>query len=243
MQHDQRQMSAFDGAVSGGREAGRSHPVPAIDSGQVPIEGEATGSGREEFSVAREVDRRTGVAAVLAGLFFFAGQAGELVFGSPSRVVDVLFIVLGGIGIIALGVAVWGLRSLVSSTRHGRVGWWLAIAGAGLLNVFAVQAAVSTVRTGQVPENFILFLLGFLLLVVGQVLFARDLRQHVDWGWLMPLVAAAGLVVALTATDALGPTHDIGLFIFEAAWVALGVALTRSVNLRRAHRRHSAPSL
>jgi hypothetical protein len=41
----------------------------------------------------------------------------------------------------------------------------------------------------------------------------------VGWGWLIPLVAVAGLIVALTATDALGPTHDIGLFIFEAAWV------------------------
>ena len=188
-----------------------------------------------------EGDRRTGLAAVLAGLLFFAGQAGELVFGSPSRVVDVLFVVLGGIGLLALGIAVWGLRGLTSSTRPGRVGWWLAILGAGLLTLFAVQAAVSVVRTGQVPENFVLFLLGFLLLVVGQVLFARTLRQHVGWGWLMPLVAAAGLIVALTATEALGPTHDIGLFIFEAAWVALGVALMRPMTLSRGHRGHSAP--
>ena len=223
---------------------GRSHPALALDGGQVPVECEATGSSREgRLSMMFEGDRRTGVAAILAGLLFFAGQAGELVFGSPSRVVDVLFVVLGGGGIIALGIAVWGLRGLVSSTRHGRVGWWLAIAGAGLLTLFAVQVAVSMVRTGEVPENFVLFLLGFLLLVVGQVLFARDLRQHVGWGWLMPLVAAAGLIVALTATDALGPTHDIGLFIFEAAWVALGVALTRPATLRRGHRGHSAHSV
>jgi hypothetical protein len=193
--------------------------------------------------VVFEPHRHTGLASVLAGLLIFAGQGGELVFGSPSRVVDVLFVVLGGAGLIALGIAVWGLRGLVSTTRRGRVGWWLAIAGAGLLTLFAVQAGVSMVRTGQVPENFVLFLFGFLLLVVGQVLFARDLRQHVGWGWLMPLVAVAGLIVALTATDALGPTHDIGLFIFEAAWVALGVALMRSVPLHGGHRGHPAPSV
>jgi hypothetical protein len=176
--------------------------------------------------------RRTGFAAVMAGLFIFAGQGGELVFGSPSRLVDVLFVVLGGIGLIALGVAVWGLRGLVSGSRRGRVGWWLGIAGTGVLALFAVQAGVSMVRTGEVPQNFVLFLVGFLLLVVGQALFARDLRHHLGWAWILPLLAVVGLIVALTATDALGPTHDIGLFIFEAAWVALGVAL---LSLERLH--------
>lgn len=186
-----------------------------------------------------EPHRRTGVAAALAGLLFFAGQGGELLFGSPSRFVDVAFVLLGGAGLVALAIAVSGLRGLVSTTRRGRVGWWLAIAGAGLLTLFAVQAVVSMVRTGDVPENFILFLLGFLLLIVGQILFARDLRQHLGWGWLMPLVAVAGLIVALTATEALGPTHDIGLFIFEAAWVALGVTLMKS----EADRGHPATSV
>ncbi len=38
-------------------------------------------------------------------------------------------------------------------------------------------------------------------------------------------MAVAGLVMALFL-NALG-VHDIGLFVFEAAWVALGVALLR----------------
>jgi hypothetical protein len=115
------------------------------------------------MALVAESRRRTGSAAVMAGLFIFAGQGGEFVFGSPSRLVDVLFVVLGGTGLIALGVAVWGLRGLVSRSRRGRVGWWLAIVGTGLLALFAVQAGVSMVRTGEVPENFVLFLLGFLL--------------------------------------------------------------------------------
>lgn len=184
-------------------------------------------------------DRRTGAAAILAGLLLFAGQAGELVLGSPSLAMDLLFVVLGGVGLLALAVAVWGLRALVASTRRGRIGWWLGVVGTGLLTLFAVQAAASMIRTGQVPENFILFLLGFALLVVGQVLFAADLRRRLGWGGWMPLVAAVGLVVALTATDELGPTHDIGLFVFEAAWVALGVALTRPTT-REAQRVSSA---
>ena len=125
-----------------------------------------------------EGERHTGAAAVLAGLLFFAGQAGELVFGSPSRVVDVLFVVLGGIGLLALGIAVWGLRALTSSTRAGRVGWRLAIVGAGLLILFAVQAAVSVVRNGHVPENFILFLLAWVALGLALMRSATRGRGH-----------------------------------------------------------------
>jgi hypothetical protein len=84
---------------------------------------------------------------------------------------------------------------------------------------------VEQIRTGEIPENFILFAFGFLLVTVGQLLFAKDLSPTVG-RWVLPLVAAAGLVVALTVT--VDPVHDIGLFVFEAAWVGLGVGLLRA---------------
>jgi uncharacterized membrane protein YhaH (DUF805 family) len=71
-----------------------------------------------------------------------------------------------------------------------------------------------------------LFALGFLLVTVGQLLFARDLGPTIGRAWVLPLVAVAGLVVALTVTA--DPIHDIGLFVFEAAWVALGLSLLRA---------------
>jgi hypothetical protein len=85
---------------------------------------------------------------------------------------------------------------------------------------------VELIRTGEVPENFALFGIGFLLVLVGQLLFARDLRPRLGRGWLLPLVAVAGLVVALSLD--VDPIHDIGLFVFEGAWVALGVAMLRT---------------
>jgi len=42
----------------------------------------------------------------------------------------------------------------------------------------------------------------------------------------LPIVAVAGLVMALFL-DAVG-LHDIGLFVFEGAWVALGVVVLRT---------------
>jgi hypothetical protein len=68
--------------------------------------------------------RRTGVAAILAGALIFAGQGGELVFGSP----EVVFPVLGVGGFVALAVALWGLRGLMV-TRMGRVGSRISLVG------------------------------------------------------------------------------------------------------------------
>ncbi|HEX7254447.1 MAG TPA: hypothetical protein VF236_00820 [Gaiellaceae bacterium] len=169
---------------------------------------------------------RTGVAAILAGALYFAGQGGELVFGSPSRFVDVLFIVLGIGGFVALGVALWGLREVIEGTRLGRIGMRLALVGVGFLGLFAVQLAVEQVRTGDLPDNFALFAIGFLLILVGQLLFARDLRPALAAAWVLPIVAVAGLVMALFLNSV--GLHDIGLFVFEGAWVGLGVALLRS---------------
>jgi hypothetical protein len=174
----------------------------------------------------------TGIAAIVAGLGYFAGQAGELVFGSPSKEVGTLFVVLGGIGLVALAAALWGLRRVLAHPRRVRVGLRIALVGAVLLGLFAVQTVIQVVRIGHVPEVFALFGLGMLLVIAGQLLFASGLRSLVGAAWLLAIVGAFGAVVALF-TDAyltmgswhLPSTHDIGLFVFEAAWVTLGVAL------------------
>jgi hypothetical protein len=51
------------------------------------------------------ISRRTGMAAMVAGSSFFAGQVGELVTSSPSDTVDAIFAALIGIGLVAFGVA------------------------------------------------------------------------------------------------------------------------------------------
>jgi hypothetical protein len=166
--------------------------------------------------------QRTGVAAILAGALLFAGQGGELVFDDTA---GDLWLTLGIGGFVALPVAIWGLRELVGATPMGRIGIRMALAGAAFLCLFAVQLAVEEIRTGDLPDNFILFLIGFLLILVGQLLFARDLRAAVGRAWILPIVAVVGLVMALFL-NAVG-LHDIGLFVFEGAWVGLGIALLR----------------
>jgi hypothetical protein len=147
------------------------------------------------------ISTRTGIAAIVAGLGYFTGQAGELVFGSPSHAIDVVFVVLGGIGLIALGVALWGLRGLLAQPRRVRIGLRIALAGALLLGLFTVQAVLAVIRTGHVPETFAPFGLGLLLVIIGQLLFASGLRPVIGAAWPLPILGALGAIVALT-TDA-----------------------------------------
>ena len=176
-------------------------------------------------------DPRTGVAAILGGVLIFAGQAGELVFGSPSDLVDAVFVALLGLGVAALVVAIRRLEGLVS-TRVGLIGWRVCVAGVVFLGLFGLQALVTVALTGDIPGNFVLFGLGFVLLFVGHLLIAPGLRDAIGRAWMLPLVGAAGILVAITLD--VDSIHDIGLFVFEGSWVALGVALLRAEHRPRA---------
>jgi hypothetical protein len=175
--------------------------------------------------MASRSDSRTGVAAILAGVLIFAGQAGELAFGPASDAQAAVEVALSALGIAALVAAIWRLGGLVN-TKMGRIGWRVSVAGVVFLGLFAVQALVTVALTGDIPDNFALFGLGFVLLFLGHLLIAPGLRDTLGRVWMLPLVGAAGILVAITLD--VDPIHDIGLFVFEGAWVALGIALLRA---------------
>ena len=124
----------------------------------------------------------TAVAAILAGLLIFAGQAGELVFGSSSDLVGLVYVLLVGGGVAALGVALWGLRRLAGSTRRGRVGVWLALAGVAVLGLFIVQVVINVIRTRDLPQTSYCSRSAFSLCLSGscfsRAIFAPILERH-----------------------------------------------------------------
>jgi hypothetical protein len=183
---------------------------------------------RFQTTMASRSDSLAGVSAILAGVLIFAGQGGELAFGSEPTVLEALWPLLGGLGVTGLVVAIWRLRRLVTR-RIGRIGWRVCVAGTVFLSLFAVQALVTVILTGDIPGNFVLFAIGFLLLFVGHLLIAPGLRDTLGRAWVLPLVGAAGILVAITVEDGV---HDLGLFVFEGAWVGLGVALLRAERRR-----------
>ena len=180
---------------------------------------------------------RTGFAAIVAGVLIFAGQTGELVFGDDSDALLALSVTLFVLGSAALVIAIWGL----GQPRHheGLAGSDGAscVAGIVLLGLFAVQTVITVALTGDIPGNFILFGLGFLLLFVGHLLIAPALRDTLGRAWVLPLVGAAGILVAITVENGI---HDLGLFVFEGALVALGIALLRKERQREAANAASA---
>jgi hypothetical protein len=103
------------------------------------------------------------------------------------------------------------------------VGIWLLIAAAAILTAFGAYVLIEVARTSEVPEQFVPFAIALLLLLLGQPLLGLALRRSgvVGRAWPVPLVGVLAIVLSLT------PIHDVGLFVLEGAWVALGVALLR----------------
>ena len=176
------------------------------------------------------VDRRTGAAAAIAGVLLFASVAAELVWSGqrPDGTVTsisglVLEVCAWTAGAAALTVALLGMRP-VAVSRAGAAGRRISVVGAGLLTVFGVVVLMTALASGVPWEtSFLLFGVGFLLLAGGAVPLALGLRRSGALGswWIAVLVAGAGAVVALLASA--DPWHDLGLFVFDAAWFALGL--------------------
>jgi protein-S-isoprenylcysteine O-methyltransferase Ste14 len=74
------------------------------------------------------------------------------------------------------------------STRIGRIGWHVSVAGVVLLGLFGVQTLITVALTGDIPGNFVLFGLGFLLLFLGHLLIAPGLRDALGRAWVLPFV-------------------------------------------------------
>jgi len=169
--------------------------------------------------------RRMGMAAVIAGIGFFLGQGGELVFGDDSRPVYAVLVSCLAVAVVSFGVAFWDMAKVLPS-RVGRVGARIGLVGVAFLSAFAVQLAVSVVDTGEVPQNFILFALGFLLVFVAHLVVARPLAHVVGRRWWLSLLAAVSLLTALVVNE-IFIWHDLALFVFEGCWVAIGVLTLR----------------
>ena len=134
----------------------------------------------------------------------------------------VLYLVTWTLGAAALVVAVLGLSGARSIA--GKLGRGASLAGAVLLTAFGVVGLGSALIAGSPAEwSFLLFAVGLLLLVVGAIPFGVGLRARLGPWWTAVLVAGAGAAVALLAEA--DPWHDLGLFVFDAAWVALGMRL------------------
>lgn len=169
---------------------------------------------------------RMGTAAITAGSAFFFGQGGELVLGDDTKVVLAVLVAFFAVAVASFGVAFLAMRQVLGASRVGRIGATVGVAGVVLLVAFAIQLGVAAARTGEVPENFALFALGFLLVLVAHFVVARPLSAVLPRAGLLSVAAGVALLVALAAGE-IFLWHDLALFVFEGCWVAIGVLALR----------------
>ena len=191
---------------------------------------------RNDVQPTATLTRRIGWIAVTAGVLTAVSVGAELAYhverdtAVVDRPVFAVYLALYGLGMAALAATLVGLRRLHYAAapglgRAGRLGLWLAFSGATLNVLFAVVHGGIGTTTGETPDAFVLFGIGMLLLIIGQLLVALGFRRAglLERAWLFPLAGAGGLILAIVAVA--DPFHDIGLFVFFGSWVALGVTL------------------
>ena len=130
-------------------------------------------------------------------------------------------------------LAGWGLvlsvcRALARVPGSGRWGPRLTTAGVAAQALFAATYLGTFLATGEPAESaFWLFLLGFLLLTVGGVLWALRLRgtAHRPAAAGLAAVSALGLTAVAVGVD---PFHDVALVGSYLAWALVGRAPSSS---------------
>jgi parallel beta-helix repeat protein len=182
--------------------------------------------------------RSTGVAAITAGtLLFLSNLFGEFLLpaekdGEIVRLgLFLVYVAAYGLGAAALVLALRGLAILQRRrgvlTRAGHNGLRVAAAGAALQALFAAVYFATAAATGDAAEAaFLLFALGFLLLTGGSLTAGVSMTRtgvQRPVGALLLVAAVAAIVTIVTPA----PVHDVGLFLFDAAWIGVGLAVTR----------------
>jgi hypothetical protein len=182
--------------------------------------------------------RRAGTAAVVGGLLFTLSVGAELLRdtsteeGTTNLPLAMGYVLAWGGAFIALTASLVSMRAAGRGSasllrRPGRLGLIVAIVGAVAHIAFAGQVMASVMSTGTVPDVFALWALGFLLLLVGQVLMGLGMRAAFPpYAWLFPVVSAGGIVLSMTAL------HHVGLFLFAGGWVGLGAVLLGRLPVR-----------
>ncbi len=166
--------------------------------------------------------------SAIAALLLAVPVAAELVWSSFGDTGDLLFAVSQVLGWLLVASVVFdgGRRYAAGAPRIGRVGWRLLLAGCSLQALFGVVYGATAAIGGEPLEaSFVLFMLGFLAIFVGGLMWGRSLLRGsgsrlAAWG-----VIATSVLGFLAIAVGVDPFHDIFLLSSYAAWVLVGRGL------------------
>jgi len=167
--------------------------------------------------------------AVLAAVVLIVPVSAELIWPSVGDSGHLLFAVAQLIGWFLVATVVRdGARRHpeTNATRAGRMGRRLLVGGCALQMLFGLVYGGTAAIDGEPAEaSFVLFLLGFLAIFVGGVVWGRALLRT----GLARLAGAGVLATAVLGFLAIAvgadPFHDMFLLTSYAAWVLVGRGL------------------
>jgi len=167
------------------------------------------------------------VRSAIAALLLAVPVAAELVWPSFGDE-DLLFAVSQVLGWLLLASVVLegGRREVSGAGRSGRVGWRLLLVGCSFQALFGVVYGATAAIEGEPMEaSFVLFMLGFLAIFVGGLMWGRSLLRGsgsrlAAWG-----VIATAVLGFLAIAVGMDPFHDVFLLSSYAAWVLVGRGL------------------
>ncbi len=149
--------------------------------------------------------------------------AGHLVFGASQ--------LLGWGLLLTVCLRIASAHPEATLGRGGRWGRRVVLAGCTLQISFALAYAGGTLVMGEpFEESFGFFLLGFLALLVGGVMWGRELRRQPHLrlaGTGLLAVALLGLLAVAVGDNVI---HDITLLGSYGAWIAVGLGAERGLD-------------
>lgn len=163
----------------------------------------------------------TTLRSALAALLLMGSVSAELIWDELDEHL------LGHLGFAAVQACGWALLlTVVLSLRHShpgpRLGSGAVTTGCGLQILFALGYGASAAVTGEPFGGiFVVFLLAFLALTVGGIVWGRSLRRagFAVAGTGLLVTAGAGFLAIAVEMD---PWHDVFLLTSFAAWVLVG---------------------
>ena len=179
-----------------------------------------------------------GPRAIVAAGALIIPVVAELIwpsFGDNGHVVFAICQLIGWVMVASVIVDIDRLFPSLSSTRGGRVGRRVLLAGCGLQVLFALAYGVTAVVSGEPNEaSFVLFLAGFVAQLVGGLVWWRAMRSEPRLRVTRIGVLATAILGFLAMAVGNDPFHDIFLLSSYAAWAAVGVSAARTSATRMA---------
>lgn len=150
-------------------------------------------------------------------------------FGDSGHLVFAICQLIGWALVASIIVDIGRVFPSLSTTRSGRAGRRVLLAGCTFQVLFALAYGLTAAASGEPNEaSFVLFLAGFLAQLVGGIVWWRAMKPEPGLRAARIGVLATAILGSLAMAVGTDPFHDVFLLSSYAAWAAVGMSAVRA---------------